>query len=86
MPDGTPTAPSDGFAAFADEMDEWLQRAAEPAVPDEPRLRAPLTRDETVTVIHPPEPFAVSILLAEPPVEQPDPPDAAAHVGFAAPP
>ena len=35
MPDGTPTAPSDGFAAFADEMDEWLQRAEEPAVPDE---------------------------------------------------
>jgi hypothetical protein len=63
--------------------DVALPIATEPAVPETPRDKAPLVSDVTVSVVHPPEPFDVRRLPAEPPVVQPDPPLAAAHVGLA---
>lgn len=76
-----PSAPVVGTRVIVPEV--ALPMATEPAVPLEPRLSAPFTKLDTVTVVHAPEPFEVRRFPAEPPEVQPEPPEMAAQVGLA---
>ena len=76
-----PNAPVAGSIVI--KPDVALPILTEPSVPEAPSVSAPLVSPVDVSVVQPPEPLAVSRLPEEPPVEQPEPPEAAAHVGFA---
>jgi hypothetical protein len=76
-----PNAPATGWSFTVPEV--ALPKVADPRVPLNPNVSAPFVSVDTVTVVQPPAPLATRRSVALPPVLQPVPPLAAAHVGFA---